>query len=142
MIALLLSLFALNLTGTELAQDFHSLKNRSQEDAFILRYGNNTDPSIQAYVLTIRIKHLSSLLNPYSKWSGFKRYSKELDRLVSAHPQNIHLRYCRLMVQEQSPSFLGYTDHLETDRLFLKTKLAVKDPTDYMDTYIKENTSL
>ena len=129
-------------SAPEYVTSFHAIETSQEEKDYLSKYSSRQDPGVKAYVLTLRIKQLSTLVNPYSKWKGFKKHTASMNALAKANPDNIHVRYCRLMVQEEAPSFLGYNDFLESDRTYLRKKLATKDDTDYMDSFIRSNTSL
>ena len=77
-----------------------------------------------------------------TKLKVFNQNKKLLNSLINQNESNVHLRYIRLLAQEKAPSFLGYNEHIKEDKAFLKKILDTKDATDYLDTYIKANTSL
>lgn len=120
---------------------FHQLTNKEEEESFINQY-TNTSVDANAYVIALEMKKAQYTIFPWRKWSIFQTQKKELNQLVSQHPQNVHLRYIRLVLQEQTPAFLGYNTYIAEDKDFLLTLLNKNDSTDYMDTYIKQHTSL
>lgn len=61
--------------------------------------------------------------NPISKWNLFKDGKKILESAIASDPNNIELRYLRLTIQSNVPSFLGYSGKIETDKAFLLSKL-------------------
>lgn len=66
--------------------------------------------------------------NPFTKLSYFKKGKKMLESAIAVDKNNIELRFLRLGVQVQTPSFLGYKDSLEADRSFLLSAVpALKD---------------
>ena len=79
---------------------------------------------------------------PWSKLSIFNKEKKRLDELIKTHPNNIHLRYVRLVIQEKTPKILGYNKKIQEDKSFLKIMLKKKDSSDYLDKFIIKNTSL
>lgn len=122
-------------------REFHALENKQEEKQFIDTYSNYSVDT-DAYVLALKMKQAEYAFFPWRKWNIFKSQERRLNQLIANHPQNIHLRYVRLMLQERTPSFLGFNEHIEEDRHFLLNQLEISDSTDYLDTYIKENTSL
>ena len=139
-----LTIFLL-ISGTnikEVVKEFHELNNEETEAVFLSNYGTSKNPSILAYVWAVELKQVEYIKNPFSKLRKFNKSKKELDRLVDYNPMNIHLRYMRLVIQENAPGILGYNDNIEEDKLFLKNKLEVVDDSDYLDLYIHNNTSL
>jgi hypothetical protein len=143
--AILLILFQL-ITGStdirEVVKEFHDLKTEKSEIQFIEKYKQSLDPSVLAYVVSIAMKQAEYSYNPYYKIKIFKTNKKKLNTLLNSNKSNIHLRYVRLVAQENAPSILGYDDYIMEDKAFLKKKLDQKDKIDYLDKYIKANTSL
>lgn len=66
---------------------------------------------------TIWANHTS---NPIAKLSTFRRGKKNIERAISLAPENVELRFIRLSVQVNCPAFLGYDEHIEGDRAFIR----------------------
>ncbi len=126
----------------EVALEFHELDGEKSELAFTEQYKNNTDPAIKAYVIAIQMKQIEYLYNPIKQMNLFSDYKKKLSSLAEMNKGNIHVRYIRLLIQEQTPEFLGYKSDIPADKAFLSVMLNSKDETDYLDKYIIESTSL
>jgi hypothetical protein len=126
----------------EVVKEFHALKTEEAEIEFIKKYQHSTNPSVLAYAVSIEMKQAEYSYNPLYSIKVFKTNKQRLNELIALHDSNIHLRYVRLLAQLNAPTILGYNDFIEADKAFLKEKLAVKDETDYLDKYIKANTSL
>lgn len=141
-LALLLHLANSNQQTSTVVSEFHKLNSEKVELQFIDDYKSNSNSSIQVYVLAVRMKQIEYMYNPVTMVSLFKKYTKELESMARENPDNIHIRYIRLLIQEKSPSFLGYSNKITEDKVFLKTALETKDETDFLDPYIKDNTSL
>lgn len=131
-----------NVTASQVMVEFHGLTTESEEVKFIETYKGNSNATIQAYVVAIEMKQAEYSYNPYTKLKIFQNTKAKLNDLITANPEDVHMRYLRLMLQERCPSFLGYNDHIEEDKKFLKTKLAVQDQSDLLDEYIRKYTSL
>lgn len=146
MIAYILSipffLMTINTDIKEVVMEFHQLKTEQAEINFITKFKETTNPSILAYVVSVSMKQAEYSHNPYNKLQVFNTNKKVLQRLISQNGSNVHLRYVRLVVQENAPGILGYNDHIEEDKSFLKKKLEQTDEWDFLDAYIKANTSL
>jgi hypothetical protein len=142
----LLSLIFISLFSSanikEVVEEFHTLETRESEDVFIENYNQSSHPSILAYVCAIEMKEAEYKFNPFSKLKIFKHTKKKLDSLIQTNPTDVHLRYIRLILQEKTPSILGYNDNIDEDKLFLTSKLEILDDSDYLDLYIHKNTSL
>ena len=126
----------------KVVKEFHQLTTEETELDFITRYFDSQNPSIMAYVTTISMKQAEHSLNPFRKLQLFEINRDRLNLLIEENSTNIHLRYVRLISQENTPFFLGYNDSIEEDKKILNNILAVEDETDYLDYFIRANTSL
>ena len=137
-----LALLLASTTTETIVHEFHKLQSQKAELSFVEKYKSYTDISVQAYVLAARMKQLEYENNPFSKLKQFHSYADELDALVKANPDNAHLRYMRLVIQEKTPSLLQYNDEIAEDKQKIQ-QLLLKDKTlNYLTNYIKDNTSL
>lgn len=126
----------------QVAEDFHKLEGQRNELAFIEDHKDYNDPAIKAYVIAMQMKQIEYLYNPVRQLSLFNDLKGQLSTLARENEDNIHVRYIRFLIQEQTPGFLGYKSDIAVDKAFLKIKLATKDETDYLDKYIIASTSL
>jgi hypothetical protein len=126
----------------DIVKEFHLLNNKSDEINFIKNNCNNSNPSVLAYVLSVSMKQAEYEFNPFIKLVLFTTNKNHLELLITENPNNAHLRYVRLLVQEKSPVFLGYKSNIVEDKTFLKRIMNSIDETDYLDSYIIDNTSL
>lgn len=133
--------YQMAMTGPDLATQFHSLTDKKTETEFIATYKNQSIDA-QAYVLALEMKAAEYTILPWKKLNIFNSKKDELNTLIKDNPDNIHLRYIRLFLQENTPKILGYTDNIEEDKSFLIIKLKEKDSSDYLDKYITKHTSL
>lgn len=53
--------------------------------------------------------------NPFSKYNMFKRGTEQIDQAVILAPENAEIRFLRLGVQTNAPSFLGYNTNQNED---------------------------
>jgi hypothetical protein len=142
LLALAFFLSGVNTDIKDVVKEFHQLKTEEAEIKFITKYNQSTDPSVLAYVVSIAMKQAEYSYNPYYKLNVFNTNKALLDSLIMQHSSNTHLRYVRLVVQQNTPWILGYNGFIEEDQLFLKKMLEVKDESDYLDQYIMANTAL
>jgi hypothetical protein len=63
-------------------------------------------------------------VNPLSKWNAFSKGKDILEKAIQQNPNNAELRFLRLGIQQNVPSFLGYHNQIEMDINFLKKELA------------------
>lgn len=139
-------LFFMLSIGFNNAPDFvvkyHELTTKKDELAYITTYKSSKKVSVQGYVVSLQMKQAKYKMMPWSKLKVFNTNKSKLEELISKNPNNVHLRYVRLVIQENTPSVLGYTSSIEKDKQFLKKVLQKKDSTSYLHTYIINNTSL
>lgn len=61
--------------------------------------------------------------NPFKKMSYFSDGKKHLEEAISKDHENIELRFLRLTIQVHLPTFLGYSDNIESDKVFVLNNL-------------------
>lgn len=69
---------------------------------------------------TIWANHVSS---PFAKLATFSKGKTAIEQAVQKESDNVEIRFLRLSVQTNCPSFLGYNSNIESDRKFLKGHL-------------------
>jgi hypothetical protein len=82
-------------------------------------------------------KHYS---NPFSKLKTFNKGKELLESAIHTEPENSELRFLRLGIQKNVPTFLGYNKNIEQDKKFLINNLAsIKDEEmkTIIETYLK-----
>ncbi len=122
--------------------EYDTLSSKQEELNFINKYKNTKNIDITAYVVSLRMKQAEYKIFPWSKLKIFNKEKKNLESLIKKHPKNIHLRYMRLVIQENLPKILNYNSSIKEDKIFLKNMIKQKDTTDYLDAFIVKNTSL
>jgi hypothetical protein len=134
--------FIFTLENSFVVEEFHQLKTKNEEISFLKKYANEVNPNVQAYVCALEMKQAKYFFNPIAKIRVFRKTKNKLELLIKNNPNNIDLRYVRLMLQERIPSILGYHNDIETDKVFLKDKLKTKKISKKLEKYIHKNTSL
>jgi hypothetical protein len=81
-------------------------------------------PVIKGYYGAGKILMARFYFNPYTKYSSFKKGVALLEEAILADPTNVELRFLRLSIQHNAPSFLGYHKHTEQDKLFLYSSIS------------------
>ncbi len=130
-----------SITEPEFVTLFHELNNKQEEEFFINSYKDSSVDAI-AYVIALEMKKAEYTISPWNKLKIFRTQKKRLNLLIDRNPKNIHLRYVRLVLQEQTPSFLGYNENITEDKNILELMMSQEDSTDYLDKYITQYTSL
>lgn len=137
----ILCFFCMNLYAG-IDKEFHEIASKTEEQAFIERYKNDSSPEVMAYICSLRMKKAEYSWNPWRKYRIFQREKEALEDLVRSFPDCIQVRYIRLLIQEKLPAFLGYNKNIQEDTAFLKRKMELGDSNDYLLIRIRENTVL
>ena len=75
---------------------------------------------------TIWANHVFS---PMSKLNTFNKGKKNIEQAIKKEPNNVELRFIRLSVQKNAPSFLGYQSNIKEDIDFIKNdRSEIKSP--------------
>lgn len=61
--------------------------------------------------------------NVFRKMEYFKAGKEKLEKAISVDPKNVELRFLRLTIQTNMPSFLGYSENKEADKAFVISNL-------------------
>ncbi len=78
-------------------------------------------PVYLAYLGGLQTIWANHVFSPISKLHTFNQGKQNIERAVAAEPDNAEIRYVRLSIQKNAPSFLGYHSMIGTDETFLKT---------------------
>ncbi len=78
-----------------------------------------TEPYLACAIMQ-RAEH--TLWPPY-KLKYFNLGKDRLEEYISSYPHEIEARYVRLLVQKESPSFLGYCDNISEDASYILDNL-------------------
>lgn len=82
------------------------------------------DPVHLAYLGGLQTIWANHVINPISKLSTFKEGRTNIEKAVVKDPLSAEVRYVRLSVQKNAPSFLGYNKNIKEDVQFLKENKA------------------
>ena len=105
----------------EAGEKFHQLMSAyTQQNAVVLAY--------KAAAEAIRARDASML----SKLTYVQQASKQFEQAVQLDPNNPEVRFLRLSVESNLPSFLGLSQHVDEDRQFL-LKTLLQHPNSGLD---------
>ena len=57
--------------------------------------------------------------NPYAKWKNFVKGKSLIEKAIEKDSTNIELRFLRLSVQLNTPSFLSYSSNINEDKAYI-----------------------
>ncbi len=72
----------------------------------------------------------SYVFNPITKLNKFNKGRKLVEDAIINEPNNLELRYLRFTLQTNLPRFLGYTNQINRDKVFMINQLDVLKDTD------------
>lgn len=70
------------------------------------------------------------VFNPVTKLRYFNNGKSILENAIAKAPANTELRYLRLTIQLNAPSFLGYNKMIEADKMFLQKNVTATEDAD------------
>lgn len=74
-----------------------------------------------AYLGGLQTIWANHVFSPISKLNSFNQGKKNIEKAIASDKDNAEIRFIRLSVQKNAPSFLGYNSMIKTDEAFLRT---------------------
>lgn len=102
-------------------------------------------PLFMGYMGAIKATLAKHYINPWTKLSSFNEGRDLLEKAIKLDTQNVELFFLRYMIQTNAPRFLGYYQHISSDKQRLLSALPlIKDKTlqSKIVQYLRENGSL
>lgn len=84
----------------------------------------NPNTCIKGYIAASYMIDAKHLYNPYNKLSSFNKGKALLESALISEPDNTELRFLRICVQVNTPSFLGYNSQIDADKKIILAKYA------------------
>lgn len=78
------------------------------------------NPLHMAYLGGFEAVMANHLVNPLSKFQTFTRGKRKIEMAVKSQTDNIEIRFIRLTIQMNCPSFLGYSNNINEDRTIIR----------------------
>lgn len=91
--------------------------------AMIKQLSTNTDALHIAYLGAFQAVWAKHTINPISKLSTFKKGKKNIELAVKSKPDDVEIRFVRLSVQLNCPSFLGYSSKINEDKKIVQSNI-------------------
>ena len=119
-----LILTALFIPDLSIREEFHSQKitqaylDETQSDAQW-----DLNPLVMAYVGVSETMMAENAFWPGEKWNYFNSGKEKIEKAIDQSKDNPELRYLRLLVQLNAPSFLSYDESIEKDLEFYINRL-------------------
>ena len=110
------SIFSINVPEITVRNMFHETSHTEESLKSIISVDSDANDMISiAYKGLCEAKMAEYSFFPNSKLSHFNKGKSGIEIAVSENPNNAELRYIRLLLQLNVPSFLGYGDNIEDD---------------------------
>ena len=103
---------------------FHDITSEATLNSFIESTEQVNCDIKTPYVASAIMRKAEYTAWPFKKLSYFKEGKQMLEVFIKSHPNNIEGRYVRLITQVNIPSFLNYSDDMETDYNFINEHIA------------------
>lgn len=98
---------------------------RSCKEMIVLLSGiDEGNPLLLGYKASGTMMMAKYVGSPFSKLSYFKKGKQMLEHAIMLDERNIELRFLRLMVQVNLPSFLGYNTDIQKDKDFILSNIS------------------
>ena len=75
----------------------------------------NSTPTVTAYRAVSEAMLARVLWNPIAKINQVVKYQRQMEKAVAADPDDIEIRFLRLAIEYNLPSFLGMSEHVQED---------------------------
>jgi len=126
MISILLFLISFNINGVDI--DFvrtnytASIKDKQLCSRMISELKKKNDRPINlGYLGGLQTIWANHVFNPINKLKTFKEGKNNIEKAIKLDPENVELRFIRLSIQKNAPSFLGYNSNINSDKEFIKS---------------------
>src|SRR5688500_15858229 len=103
----------------EIRKMFYSATESSKEANLFhnkMKEGDRSNPTIIGYRGMAEMVMAKHSYNPLAKLTCFKNGKVLLEKAIKLDNQNTELRFLRLSIQTNAPSFLGYNENTEEDK--------------------------
>ena len=126
-VALYLMVYVLNLFSSNDIESVREMYYDSIEDDKVankfLNYFDTVDvknnATLMGYNAVANFVQSKHSWNPYTKLEHFNAGKVQLEYAINQEDANLELRFLRLSIQENLPSFLGYSSQIKADKSFL-----------------------
>ncbi|MEO8819544.1 MAG: hypothetical protein ABI267_08375 [Ginsengibacter sp.] len=125
----LLFLAITSFAATPTLGEIRTLYEKSVTDEFactklieiLSPYNQSNNPLYAGYRASAIMMMAKHVFNPFSKMSYFRKGKSILESAIKADDKNVELRFLRFNAQTHMPSFLGYNNDIDRDKIFLET---------------------
>lgn len=105
-------------TLNEIRSEFHAVVENPEDSRRFHDYlGKIEKPSstVKAYQAVSEALLAQVVWNPFNKLAQVMKYDKQMETVISEDPDNVEIRFLRLAIEYNLPSFLGMSTHINDD---------------------------
>lgn len=113
----------LSVTYMRIAYD-QAIRNETAAREFLEKLAPEQGDVALGYKGAVTMVMAKHVFSPYKKLSWFNSGKALLEKAISNSPQQVELRYLRLTIQCNTPSFLSYNGNIRSDISFMINALA------------------
>lgn len=118
------------LTLRDLYAKAASSKQANQKLVELLNNEKENQPLLIGYRGASVMIEANHVFNPITKLSRFKKGKELIEQAIQKDPNNVELKFVRLTIQTNLPSFLGYSSSIVNDKQFVIKSLATTKDVD------------
>ncbi len=102
---------------------------------------SDNQPVHLAYKGALLMRKAAFASTPQQRLEYFNKGREILEKEITKYPDNVELRFLRLMIQENSPRMLGYNTNISNDIVFIEMhyKTAERDLRKEIERYAKKS---
>ena len=104
-----------SMEASEIRTVFHAKQPDEKTLVHLMKVDQGTSGVTDCYIGVCSTMYAEYATWPLEKLEYFNDGKKLIEKNVNRLPSNPELRYLRLMVQLNSPSFLGYSENIDDD---------------------------
>lgn len=112
-------------------------KKANQKLNLLLAKVTENEPVLLGYKGAAIMMQASYAIDPFTKLSKFKKGKNLIEYAIKKEANNTELRYVRLTIQTNIPSFLGYSGEIKNDKDFILEQLPHLKDADLSNRIIK-----
>lgn len=127
LLAVLLSTLASGQNLQEVRSSFHQAvmePEKSRNFHEFLESSKDKSATILAYQAVSEALLAQVVWNPFSKLSHIMKYEKMMEKAIVKDEENIEIRFLRLAIEVNLPSFLGMSTHVQEDKDVIVSNLS------------------
>ena len=122
------SFYSASLTSEVCEDVYNKIKNKDYSD----------QPIMMGYKGVYQVIMAKHAWNPFSKWNYFKSGVAQLEQAIAKRQNSIELIFLRFSIQTNSPSFMGYTGQIKSDKAFIMKSIMNKTLRNKYSKFLKD----